>query len=726
MAWRIGVDSGGTFTDVCLFDDATGRVAVWKVPSTPADPSEGIASGVEQGLAQTGAATADVGYFGHGTTVATNALIQHRGARTGLITTGGFRDLLEIGRQKRPDLYDMQADKPPTLVSRDLRLEVPERMRHDGSVEIPLDEAAFRAAVRTLRSANVDAVAVCFLYGFIQIEHEQTAARILAEEFPDAFASISHQVAPEFREFERLSTTVVNAYLGPVMRRYIARLAERLQRLGVKATPHLTQSKGGVIGFDQAARLPVRTVLSGPSTGVVGAQAIGRLTGLNDLITFDMGGTSTDVALLEAGHCRLTGEAMVHGYPIKAPMLDIHTVGAGGGSIAFIDNGGLLKVGPRSAGADPGPVCYGLGNDEATVTDANVVLGTLNPEFLLGGRMKVRHDLAVAAIDRLAGPLGLDRMATAQGILSVVTANMARAIRVISVQRGYDPRDYTLIAFGGAGPLHAARLARELDIGRVLVPLTPGILCAMGLLLTDLRADFAVTRLATMKPLRSVGPPPVTALDPPPVIPGLVPVTNTAAGAASGPRDKPGDDEVGTIATLETAFRDLDAMAAEWFAAEAIPVAARRVARTVDMRYAGQNYELPIPVPEGDITAGTLAVLAARFAEAHQRLYGFAAAEDPVQMVTFRVEASGLVPKASFAAGEDAGSDATAAVIGTRSVWLPEAGGFTDCPVYARERLRAGNRFAGPAIIEQMDATTVVLPGMVAAVERHLNLTIDT
>jgi len=678
MAWRIGVDSGGTFTDVCLFDDTTGRVAVWKVPSTPADPSEGIAAGVEQGVGQVGATPAEVGYFGHGTTVATNALIQHRGARTGLITTGGFRDLLEIGRQKRPDLYDMQADKPPTLVSRDLRLEVAERMRHDGTVEIPLDEAAFRAAVRTLRDKGVDAVAVCFLYGFIQTEHEQAAARILTEEFPDAFASISHQVAPEFREFERLSTTVVNAYLGPVMRRYIARLAERLTRLGVTATPHLTQSNGGVIGFDQAARLPVRTVLSGPSTGVVGAQAIGRLTGLNDLITFDMGGTSTDVALLEAGHCRLTGEAMVHGYPIKTPMLDIHTVGAGGGSIAFIDNGGLLKVGPRSAGADPGPVCYGLGNDEATVTDANIVLGTLNPSFLLGGRMKVRHDLAVAAIDRLAAPLGLDRMATAQGILSVVTANMARAIRVISVQRGYDPRDYTLIAFGGAGPLHAARLARELDIGRVLVPLTPGILCAMGLLLTDLRADFAVTRLAVLQP---------DALE------GVV-----------------------------EAFEDLDAMALSWFDAEAIPVPARRIARTVDMRYAGQNYEIPIAVPEGDIGPATLATLAERFAEAHQRLYGFAAAEDPVQMVTFRVEASGLVPKASFAAGEDAGPDASAAVIGTRSVWLPEAGGFVDCPVYARERLRAGNRFAGPAIIEQMDATTVVLPGMVATVEPYLNI----
>ena len=402
MAWRVGVDSGGTFTDVCLFDEDTGRVEVWKVPSTPGDPSRGIAEGVAEGVQQVGVGPDAVGYFGHGTTVATNALIQHRGVKTGLITTEGFRDLLEIGRQKRPDLYDLQADKPPALVSRDLRLEVPERMRHDGTVETPLDEAAFRAAVRRLRDAGAQAVAVCFLYGFVRTAHEESARRILSEEFPEAFACVSHEVAPEFREFERMSTVVVNAYLGPVMQGYIRRLGKRLADLGVHATPYLTQSNGGVIGFAQAARLPVRAVLSGPSTGVVGAQEVGRLAGFADLITFDMGGTSTDVALLQGGQCRLASEAVVHGYPIKAPMLDIHTVGAGGGSIAYVDSGGLLKAGPRSAGADPGPVCYACGNDEATVTDANVVLQTLNPMHLLGGRMAVRQDLARAAIKRLA------------------------------------------------------------------------------------------------------------------------------------------------------------------------------------------------------------------------------------------------------------------------------------------------------------------------------------
>jgi N-methylhydantoinase A len=681
VAWRIGVDSGGTFTDVCLFDDTTGRVAVWKVASTPDDPSRGIAGGVDEGLALVGAGPDSVGYFGHGTTVATNALIQHRGVRTGLITTDGFRDLLEIGRQKRPDLYDLQADKPPVLVPRDLRIEVPERVRHDGTVEVVLDEAAFRAAVRRLRAAGVQAVAVCFLYSFVRPAHEAIAQRILAEEFPEAFACVSHQVAPEFREYERMSTAVVNAYLGPVMQSYIERLGDRLVGLGVRAVPHLTQSNGGLLGFAQAARLPVRTVLSGPSTGVIGAAEVGRLAGFSELITFDMGGTSTDVALLSGGACKLASEAVVHGYPIKAPMLDIHTVGAGGGSIAFIDSGGLLKVGPRSAGADPGPVCYARGNTEPTVTDANVVLQTLNPAFLLGGRMAVRQDLARDAVGRLAATLGMGVMETAQGIVAVVTANMARAIRVISVQRGHDPRDYTLVAFGGAGPLHAARLARELDIRRILVPRNPGILCAMGLLLTDLRADFAATSLRTL---------------------GVAALPDVAA-----------------------AFRGLAAQAAAWFDAEGIAADARRVSRTVDMRYVGQNYELSVALPDGEIGPATLDVLAERFAAAHLRMYGFVAEGDPVQLVTFRVEALGVVRKATFVPEHDGGPDASAAVIARRDVWLQEAGAFVACAVYDRDRLHAGNRIAGPAVIEQMDATTLVPPGMVARVEPYLSLLLE-
>ena len=684
--WRVGVDSGGTFTDVCLFDEEEGRVEVWKVSSTPDDPSRGIAQGVEEGLHRVEPGSGDkpaalVSYFGHGTTVATNALIQHKGVRTGLVTTDGFRDLLEIGRQKRPDLYDMQADKPPTLVSRDLRMEVPERVRHTGEIDTPLDEAKMRVAARALKDAGVKAIAVSFLYGFIRPEHEIRAVEILREECPGTFICSGHEIAPEFREYERLSTVVLNAYLGPVMRRYIERLTPRLEALGMTATPHLTQSNGGVIGFATAADMPVRTVLSGPSTGVVGAQAIGLLAGFPDLITFDMGGTSTDVALLQGGSCKMTSEAVVHGYPIKAPMLDIHTVGAGGGSISFVDAGGLLKVGPRSCGADPGPVCYDRGNTEPATTDANVVLQTLNPEYLLGGRMPVRQDLAKAAIGALAEKLGLGVMETAQGIISVVTANMARAIRVISIQRGHDPRDYTLMAFGGAGPLHAARLAKELDMRRVLVPRNPGILCAMGLLLTDLRADFAATKLLP-------------------------------ASEAS-------------VEEVSAAFAGLTARGEEWFDHEEIGPEARRLTRTADMRYAGQNYELAVPLPEGPITAATIATLLEGFTEAHRQRYGFIAEGEAVQLVTLRLEATGVVRKAVLKSYPDAGPDASAAIIGSRPVWFPEAGDFVTTPLYSREDLKPGNLFTGPAIVEQMDTTTVVPPGMKVSVDSYLNLILE-
>ncbi len=681
MARRVGVDSGGTFTDVCMFDEETGQLDIWKVSSTPADPSEGIAAGVSEGLASVGALPGSVSFLGHGTTVATNALIQLRGVKTGLIVTDGFRDLLEIGRQKRPSLYDVLAEKPRTLVERDLRMEVAERMRVDGAEEVPLDEDAVRACLRQLRAEDVKAIAICFLYGFLDPRHEDRVLELAREECPDIFVSASNQVAPEFREFERMSTTVINAYLGPIMQGYIRRLTERFEALGIAVAPQLTQSNGGVIGFDAAARLPVRTVLSGPSTGVVAARAIGGLAGFPNIITFDVGGTSSDVALLQNGNCGLTGEADVHGYPIKAPMLDIHTVGAGGGSIAHVDNGGFLKVGPQSAGADPGPVCYGRGSTEPTVTDANILLQTLNPAEILGGRMKVRRDLAEQAVQSLAARLGLDMMETAQGIISVVTANMAKAIRVISVQRGHDPRDYALMAFGGAGPLHAARLAQALDMKTVIVPLTPGTLCALGLLLTDLRADFAVSRICELAPE---------------ALPGL--------------RD---------------GFDDLERRAEAWFESDNISPDRRVASRTADMRYAGQNYELPVKVPAGPITEETLFELARAFAEAHRQRFGFVAAGEAVQIVTLRLEAQGLVKKAAFEPQPDCGPDASQAIVAHRPVYMAELSDFVETPVYAREKLKAGNCFEGPAIVEQMDTTTVVLPQMTARVDANLNLILE-
>ncbi|SFY37468.1 N-methylhydantoinase A [Paracoccus pantotrophus] len=681
MTWRIGVDSGGTFTDVCLFDDTSGEVTIWKVSSTPDDPSRGITQGVAEGLEQVSASAETISFLGHGTTVATNALIQGRGVKTGLITTDGFRDLLEIGRQKRPDLYDLQADKPETLVTRDLRLGVAERVRADGSVEEALDEGAFREAVRELKAQGVKSVAVSFLYSFLNDAHERRAAKIIAEEFPDAFTAISSDIAPEFREYERLSTTVVNAYLGPVMQGYVRALKKKLTDLGLKVAPQLTQSNGGVIAFDTAAEMPVRTVLSGPSTGVVAAQAIGRMTGIDNLITFDMGGTSSDVALLSGGECRVVNEAVVHGYPLKVPMLDIHTVGAGGGSIAYVDNGGLLKVGPRSAGANPGPACYGLGNDEPTVTDANVVLQTQNPEYLLNGRMKIDRTLSVAAIQKLADRLGMEMLETANGILDIVVANMAKAIRVISVQRGHDPRDYTLVAFGGAGPVQAARLARELGMGRVLIPRTPGVLCALGLLMTDLRSDFSATSLMRL--------------------------------------------DQATPEQVQAIFDDLRARAGAWFEAEGIAHPARVLNLAVDVRYAGQNYEIAVALPDDPVDAATFDTIREGFLAAHRQLYGFVAEGEPMQLVTFRAAASGLVQKADFVPQPLEGDDASAAVTGSRPVWMLEARDFVETTLYDRALLKPGNVVRGPAIIDQMDSTSVVPPGMAATVDPYLNLILE-
>ncbi len=675
---RVGVDAGGTFTDVCLMNDA-GDLTLFKLPSTPLDPSDAIASGVGGVIAAAGAAPTDVTYLGHGTTVATNALLEGRGAATGVITTRGFRDLLELGRQRRPDLYDLQTEKAPPLVRRALRLEVPERILADGAVRDPLDLEATREAVRTLKTAGVAAIAVCFLYSYLRPEHEDAVATIVAEEFPDAYLSLSHDVLAEFREYERLSTTVVNSTLGPVMSRYINRLRERMTDVGIGVTPFITQSNGGIISLEAAATTPVRTVLSGPAAGVVGAAVVTGSAGYDDLITFDMGGTSTDVALVEGGRCSVKQEQAVAGYPIRTPMLDITTVGAGGGSIAWIDSGGHLKVGPRSAGADPGPACYGRGGTQATVTDANVTLGILNRDSLLGGKMPIDAVAADAAVGQVAAELGLAGEEVAQGILAIVTANMARAIRVISVERGYDPRDYALVAFGGAGPLHAARLARELEMPRVVVPAVPGLLCALGLLVADLRTDFSRTRILALTS-------------------EAVPEINASLG-------------------------ELSVAAEHWFDQEKIAPARRRMRRLADLRYIGQNYELSIELPEHDLGTDDLETVLTEFHAAHDQAYGYAAPDEPVQAVTLRLEATGIVPTPALRRPQAEAVDAEASAT-SRRAWLPEAGGWSEVPVFDRWRLPVGSRTDGPAVIEQMDATTLVLPGQQAEVDRHGNLII--
>ncbi|UNX55433.1 hydantoinase/oxoprolinase family protein [Georgenia sp. TF02-10] len=682
MSLRIGVDTGGTFTDVCAFDERTARVHVRKVSSTPNDPGRAIVQGVTEILDQIGDRRIDeVSYFAHGTTVGTNALLTGRGARTGLITTRGFRDLLELGRGRRPSMYDPQADKPQPQVPRHLRMEVTERVRHTGAVETPLDEDDVRRAVRQLRAEGVESIAVCLLYSYLNADHERRIGEIIREEFPEAYVSLSCDVLPEFREYERLSTVVTNSYVGPVVANYLARLRGVLADRGLTAVPHVTQSNGGVIPFSTAEALPVRLVLSGPSTGVVGAAQICSAAGFDDIITFDMGGTSSDISLVQEGRPKVTAGMELDGRPVRSPMLDIHTVGAGGGSLAWIDSGNHLRVGPQSAGAFPGPACYGNGVD-AAVTDANVVLRMLNPEYLLNGQMKIDRAASVAAVERLATPLGLGVEETALGILRVVTANMARAIRVVSVQRGYDPRGYALVPFGGAGPLHASRLARELGMRTMVVPEIPGAQSALGLLMTDVKTDFMRTQ--------------IMAVD--------------AAGAAS----------------VDAVFDELAASAAEWFVEEQVDDVGRTLRRRMDLRYRGQNFELSVELPDGQrLAADGIDPVIELFHEAHERVYGYRSEDAAVEVVTFRLEAAGSAAHVEVRRDEVTPSDPERALVELRSTCFDPVVGYVDTPVYDRARLTPGDVITGPAIVEQMDTTTVLLPSDICRVDAYRNLIVE-
>jgi N-methylhydantoinase A len=669
MGYRLGIDVGGTFTDLVLYDGDSGTLAVEKVPTVPADPSQGILDGVRKILAGAGIAPAAVDYLAHGTTVATNTLLQRNGARTALVTTRGFRDLLEIARQRRPSLYDLHAPKPAPLVPRALRREVTERVMADGTIRTVLDLDEVDRALDDLTGDGIEALAVCFLYSFLRPEHERAVVERARLRFPAVPISASHEVLPEFREYERLSTTVANAYLTPRMAAYVRAFRQRVENLGIRVAPYINQSNGGTISVEEAARAPVRTVLSGPSAGVAGAAWLATRAGLPSIATFDMGGTSTDVSFVEGGMPRLAFEREIAGVPLRVPALDIHTVGAGGGSIAWRDSGGALKVGPASAGADPGPVCYGRGGTEATVTDANLLLGRLSPLGLLGGAVPLDVDGARRSLASLGDALGLSPLDTAVGILTVVNANMAHAMRKVTVERGVDPARLALLAFGGAGPLHAAELARELGIPTVVVPPSPGLLCALGLLVEDLRMDLVRTWIALLEPA--------------------------------------------VLAPLGGVFTELEREATGWLDRERVPRGRRSLARMLDMRYAGQNYELLVPVPEETWRGGERSIepLRRKFLESHETVYGFAAADEPIQIVNARLVARG-VPEPPEIRREKAGSaDPTEALRGERRIWVDAERGFVDAPVYDRARLRAGHRVSGPAILDQFDSTTVLLAG---------------
>lgn len=681
--FRIGVDAGGTFTDVCAIDAATGELFTHKISSTPSDPSSAVVAGVVELMIQiAGSEWADrVEFFAHGSTVATNALLERKGARTALITTDGFSDLLEIARQRRPDLYDLRAEKPVPLVDREHRFGVRERLDFEGNDLRELSEQEVRGVVAKLLEMDIDAVSICFLYSYVNPKNEQLVSRVLEEMAPDLFVSASHEVVPEFREYERMSTTVLNSYVGPMVSRYLSRLRERISETGIESDVHITQSNGGIISLDTAREQPARMMLSGPSTGIVAATHIGDLTGEHNMITFDMGGTSTDTALIYEGETKLAKGSEVDGYPLQTPMLDITTVGAGGGSIAWVDSGGALKVGPQSAGADPGPACYGHQSEFATVTDANVVLHASNPSYLLGGRLAIDEASSRTAIGLLAEQLGMSIEYVAEGIIRVVVANMAKAIRVISVQRGHDPRDYALVAFGGAGPLHAARLARELSIPRVVVPPAPGVMCAYGLMVTDLRTDQSLTRIL--------------------------------------------DLELASRSQIEDAVEQLGDEARAWFEREEISVADREFHITADLRYRGQNYELAVELTDHLFDDAAIARVAEKFEAAHRTLYGYVVPDAPIQIVTFRAIASGKVAKARSAGGNSASPDHDVQPTTSRDVYFGVDVGRLATAVYDRALLRAGDVLNSPAIVEQMDSTTLILPGQTAVVDRHENIIIE-
>jgi N-methylhydantoinase A len=677
--YRLGVDTGGTFTDLCLFNEETGRTEVAKVPSTPADPAEAILAGIDKLRAERGLDPRRISFLIHGTTVATNALLEGKGAPTALITTAGFEDVILIGRQSRPKLYDFWSRRPSPIVPRSRCYGVSERVLFTGEVLRPLDEAGARESIAAIRAAGITSIAVCLIHSYANPVHEKRIKALIAEIHPEAFVTISSEVLPEYREYERTSTICINAYVMPKVNAYVTHLEASLKEMGVASDLYIMQSNGGVIAALTARESSARTALSGPAGGALtGVYLAGKLDQPN-VVTIDMGGTSSDICLIESGRPRLTTEADIEGYPIKLPMIDINTIGAGGGSIAWIDAGGALRVGPESAGADPGPVCYDLGGTEPTVTDANAIMGRINPAYLLGGDMAVDLEKAKAVVtEKIARPLGLDLMTAAAGIIRVVNANMIRGIRRVSVERGYDPRDFALVPFGGAGPLHGVELARALNMTRIIVPTYPGIASAYGMLSADVRHDYVQTFIAV-------------------------------SDAVAADR-------------VEAVYRDLEAQGISQLAREGFSDPKVALTRLADLRYLGQSYELSVPVPTGGIDAGSIAALVEDFHNSHRRSYGYTRPGEPVEFVNLRLVALGKLPVSDISGRWPAG-DGEPEPIGRRPVCFE--GEPMETPVFKREGLFRDRPVRGPAVVEQLDSTVVIPPGYSGRIETWGNMIIQ-
>ena len=673
----VGIDVGGTFTDLTAVDAATGRVVVTKVPSRPRQEAGAVLAGLEA----LGIASADVRRLVHGTTVGTNAVLERRGARVALLTTAGFRDLIEIGRTKRniPALFIPTFTRPKPVVERKDRFEVTERLGPDGAVLVPLDPASIERALDAALAAPAEAVAVCLLHAYLNPAHEHAVADAVKGRAPGLPVSCSADVVAEYREFERFSTTVLNAYLQPLMEGYLTSLEERLLATGYVHGVLTVASSGGMMTTDTARRLPIKTIFSGPAGGVSQACFLGATVGIRDFITYDMGGTSTDVCLVRDLQPLMTADAMVGAFPVKVSQIDMHTVGAGGGSIAWLDVDGSLAVGPRSAGASPGPAAYGLGATEPAVTDANVVLGRIGSRRRLGGSISIDVERAHAAVAALAArmerPLGVE--ALAEGIVTIAVARMTSAIREISIQRGHDPRDFTLIAFGGAGPMHALAMADEIGFPRVLVPRHPGNFSALGLLAADIKHDDVRTRVGLLRE---------------------------------------------RLPALRAAFAEMESAARQQLEREGFAPDQQKLLRSLDLRYRGQAFELNLTVGRGAAEGepSALQEIEADFHRHHREVYGHSNPQAAIELVNARLTAYGLVPKPAAERHAAAGATLEAALLERRPVWF--AGQAHDCPVWDRDRLPEGARVQGPAIVEEFGATTVVPPGWRGTLDGHGNL----
>ena len=681
MAWSVGVDVGGTFTDFYASNEQDGRVVVHKTLSTPDNPALAITDGLRTLCERAGIDPTKISRFSHGTTVGTNTLIERKGGKVAVITTSGFRDLIEIGRQTRPKIYSIQEDYPPPLAPRKRCFEVAERVGANGETIEKLTDESILDAVRSVGECRAEACAICLLFSFKFDAHEQAIAAMLRRVLPEVHQSLSSDIYPEIREYERFSTTVLNAYLQPVFDSYLTVLERTLGEYVPNAIVGINQSNGGLTSIDRARSYPVRTVLSGPAAGVMGAVHSAACTPFRDVITLDMGGTSADVGLIRQREADVGTSRDVAGVPVRLPMLDIHTVGAGGGSIAWFDRDGLLKVGPLSAGADPGPACYGSGGKEPTVSDANVVLGRLDPAGLLDGAMSLDVDAARRAIRPIARRVGFTLEATAQGIIDIVVANMVRAVRKISVERGYDPRDFALMPYGGAGGLHAVDVARTLGVRTVIVPQAPGILCAHGLVVADNKEDR---------------------------------VRSTRVEIGEHYRER-----------VYRILAALDDELTAWFDSERIDEAVRLRLITLDMRYVGQNYELRVPLPEATITSLPQSdEVVDVFLHQHERTYGYHNAGDNVEIINVRLTGLGRRSVARSDVPPLVGDRAAPEPASVRPVYFraekPHA-----TPIYRRSDVVPGHRLDGPAIVSQMDSTTVIAPNDRLSVDAQFNLIVQ-